>query len=60
MIEKKGWAKPANSQRWHYFQDGRSLCAVWVYYGDFRADDQKGPRPQGQEDCPKCLRMGKQ
>ena len=34
MSTNEGWGWILNSQRLHYFRDGRSLCRKWAVLGD--------------------------
>jgi hypothetical protein len=31
---KEGWKYLANSPKWHYFRDGKSLCKRWMTLSD--------------------------
>lgn len=42
-VRRKGWGKPANSRKAHYFVDGNSLCGAWTFKGDVRT---RGPQLQ--------------
>ena len=46
-----GWGKPANSRKWHYFRDSRSLCGRWAYSGDLDSEDVVSP-----DNCAACYR----
>lgn len=32
-MTEEGWTWLANSPKWHYFRDGRSLCRRWMLFG---------------------------
>lgn len=54
MSVERGWAKPSNSRKWHYFVEARSLCRNWLYLGDILETDQAaGPT---SNDCATCRR----
>jgi len=37
--DKQGWGSLANSPKWHYFVEGRSLCGKWLGLGITNFDD---------------------
>lgn len=47
-----GWGKPANSRKWHYFEDARSICTRWLFTGALEPDTGE-PNP---DDCAGCRR----
>jgi hypothetical protein len=53
MMEKikpaEGLAAPSGSRKWHYFRNGRSLCARWIYRGDLEIGADSSP-----ENCTAC------
>lgn len=50
---KSGWAKPANSRKWHYFVGGMALCGRWMYSGEV---DETSIPSSGPDDCAACAR----
>jgi len=48
-----GWARPAGSRKWHFFQDGRSLCLRWGWFGETSPDGETYPL---EDDCAACRR----
>ncbi len=57
MEEEKpaeGWGKPKGSQRWHFFQRGRSLCKKWAFEGYLSTDEKTD-----WNDCLRCARLRK-
>jgi len=44
-----GWWKPAQSTKWHYFVNGRSLCRRWGKLTNGNLDDS------GDESLENCL-----
>ena len=49
---RKGWAKPGAAAKFHYFEDGRSLCGRWAFGGDLEEDDDK----TSPGDCKACAK----
>lgn len=48
----KGWGKPVNAKKWHYFDTGpESLCGGWLYVGS--RDDDAHDHP---DNCKVCCR----
>lgn len=46
-----GWGWPLNSNKAHYFVDGRSLCAKWLFRDDCAAGTYDSPN-----NCKECAR----
>ncbi|HIB9845944.1 TPA: hypothetical protein ACWZIO_003183 [Escherichia coli] len=54
MSEKTaGWARPANSRKYHYFarDEVTSICRRWMYSGEREPDSFESP-----DDCVVCRR----
>lgn len=50
MEDEEGWVCLANSNKYHYIRDSRSLCGKWMYLGNiFYADEFESP-----DDCKSC------
>lgn len=49
---ESGWGFPGLSKRFHYFENGISLCGKWMYRGQLEPDTGT----QGKEDCKECYR----
>ena len=49
---ERGWAKPSNSRKWHYFDGARALCNRWLYFGDILETDQSAS--PNSNDCAAC------
>lgn len=55
MVElvSRGWARPLNSKKFHFFENGTSLCRKWMYWmPDLDAEDGFG----NPENCAACER----
>jgi len=52
MTEKEGWAMPLNAKKYHYFMEGMSLCARFMFIGTLEPDDGK----ESPDDCKACRR----
>jgi len=55
----EGWAWPLNSRKAHYFEEGRSLCGRWMFFGSQDQPEGLGEQP-GKDDCVVCWRKAKQ
>ena len=49
----EGWKPLMNSQKWHYFREGRSLCRKWMCLGDGELDPRTMKSP---DNCAECYR----
>lgn len=49
----EGWKWLANSPKWHYFREGRSLCCRW---GTFAKDGFEQGKDNSPDNCPTCLK----
>jgi len=49
----EGWGAPGNSQKWHYFRGGMSLCGRWMYAGPLDGEDGW---VVSADDCAVCVR----
>ena len=49
---KAGWAAVAGAKKFHYFEEGRSLCGRWMYWGAIYQSDQGESDPA--RDCKGC------
>jgi ribosomal protein L37AE/L43A len=53
-----GWAKPANTKKFHIFFNNRSLCCKWMFMGETEqvsATDLVGIR--SADDCQACVKQ---
>lgn len=51
----KGWARPGNAQKWHYFNDDIvSVCRKWMFAGEM--DEGQDDHP---DNCIQCQRKKK-
>lgn len=48
-----GWHRPQNSQKWHYYTNGKSLCGKWVLFGGIIRKSNQGFKTSG-DDCSRC------
>jgi len=55
LTEGYGW--PSNSQKGHWFRDGRSLCGKWMYLGILT--EAHGDAPDICTACKKILEREK-
>jgi hypothetical protein len=56
MIDQKGWARPGNANKWHYFNDEiTSLCRRWMFVSE-HAEDESDDHP---DNCVECRRKKK-
>lgn len=47
----EGWGWLTNSPKWHYFQDGRSLCGRWFTFSkNFEDGNETSP-----DNCKSCV-----
>lgn len=50
-----GWAKPANSRKYHYFpaSETMALCHRWMFAGEYREDEYD----EHPENCTACRKL---
>ena len=51
-IGVKGWGRPFQAKKWHYFINKRSLCGKWVFFS-LGLDDSPHTSP---DNCVACER----
>jgi len=51
----RGWVKLLNAKKFHWIEDGRSLCGKWGYFGkNPEAYDQD--TTEKRDECKECRR----
>jgi len=55
MARGEGWTWLANSSRWHYFRDGRSLCGKFMLFADPDEGYESG-QDESPDNCAACKR----
>lgn len=53
--QSDGWGWPLGATRAHYFQDGRSLCRRWLFFGPLEQQSLMGLK-HSIDDCKTCTK----
>ena len=56
---KEGWTWIFNSRKWHYFQEGRSLCRNFALLGSADLEQGNDNSPDNCATCKKKLKKEK-
>lgn len=55
-MAKEGWTWLANSRKWHYFVDGRSLCRRFMFFAEPKSGYEQG-NDDSPDNCQACLKQ---
>jgi len=57
-LEGLYFAMPINTNKYHIFREGRSLCARWAMFGknESLSTDITGKEKLGRDDCKGCFK----
>jgi hypothetical protein len=50
--QRRGWGKPYDSKKWHYFEGMMALCGRWIYGGPLDKDDVL----DSPDNCAACVK----
>ena len=54
-MSEKGWGYLSNSPKWHYFENGKSLCGKWLRLAGAPLQDDGHNSPDNCKACRKKL-----